>query len=476
MSANIGDSRSHLLSWLNETLHINAKKVEECGSGAIYCQIMDSIYLDVPISKIKFNSKSNYDHLNNFKILQQVFTKHNISKTVPVERLVKCRFQDNLEFLQWIKKYWMENKADDSSYDPEARKKDNVSAQQKPKMRPTITSTNRSTTTTRPSPVSKQSRPTSTALSGSARHPTTSTTRRPTGSIRTSPSTTGVNFNTNSKPNSNNSSSSNLSNSRQTTRQPALNPRTNSRPTSNNGRTSRPNGGLSNSSPSSFKNANATITELQNQIQNLKAQNAKLTSDLDESQDILEKLEEASRSSQIEGKFYFEKLRMIELIAQLYVDTLAGEEQNEIKEDSKDVTIDGEGKSNKKKQPLDYYNLIHQLLMEIQETLYATEEGFQRPTNEDQDVFENEIYEIDNENGVDAHEIYHDDINENQQYSINNNTDINRNHQFDHEDYQLQEFQLREEGLEQDQNQGQFEHRNYAQDHQMSVINDPDTF
>lgn len=25
---------------------------------------------------------------------------------VPVERLVKCKFQDNLEFLQWMKKYW----------------------------------------------------------------------------------------------------------------------------------------------------------------------------------------------------------------------------------------------------------------------------------------------------------------------------------------------------------------------------------
>ncbi len=25
---------------------------------------------------------------------------------IPVERLVKCRFQDNLEFMQWVKKYW----------------------------------------------------------------------------------------------------------------------------------------------------------------------------------------------------------------------------------------------------------------------------------------------------------------------------------------------------------------------------------
>lgn len=34
------------------------------------------------------------------------FTRHNIDRLVPVEQLVKCRMQDNLEFLQWTKRYW----------------------------------------------------------------------------------------------------------------------------------------------------------------------------------------------------------------------------------------------------------------------------------------------------------------------------------------------------------------------------------
>lgn len=34
------------------------------------------------------------------------FTKHKIEKPIPVERLVKCKMQDNLEFLQWTKQYW----------------------------------------------------------------------------------------------------------------------------------------------------------------------------------------------------------------------------------------------------------------------------------------------------------------------------------------------------------------------------------
>ena len=35
-----------------------------------------------------------------------VFSSKGIDRPIPVERLVKCKFQDNLEFLQWTKKYW----------------------------------------------------------------------------------------------------------------------------------------------------------------------------------------------------------------------------------------------------------------------------------------------------------------------------------------------------------------------------------
>lgn len=37
-------SRTDLLAWLNELLQINYTKVEQCGSGGAYCQILDSIY------------------------------------------------------------------------------------------------------------------------------------------------------------------------------------------------------------------------------------------------------------------------------------------------------------------------------------------------------------------------------------------------------------------------------------------------
>ena len=40
----MGESRSELVAWVNELLQINYTKIEQCGTGAAYCQIMDSIY------------------------------------------------------------------------------------------------------------------------------------------------------------------------------------------------------------------------------------------------------------------------------------------------------------------------------------------------------------------------------------------------------------------------------------------------
>lgn len=44
----MGESRSELLAWANELLQINYTKIEQCGTGAAYCQILDSIYRTFP--------------------------------------------------------------------------------------------------------------------------------------------------------------------------------------------------------------------------------------------------------------------------------------------------------------------------------------------------------------------------------------------------------------------------------------------
>ncbi|KAF8934090.1 calponin homology domain-containing protein [Dissophora ornata] len=106
----MSESRADLIAWVNDLLGISYTKVEQLGSGAAYAQIMDSIYGDIPMARVKFASKHEYEYLANYKVLQNSFLLHKVDKTVPMERLMKCKMQDNLEFLQWLKKFW------DSSY------------------------------------------------------------------------------------------------------------------------------------------------------------------------------------------------------------------------------------------------------------------------------------------------------------------------------------------------------------------------
>jgi len=118
----MGESRSELLAWLNELLQINYTKVEQCGTGAAYCQVLDSIYMDLPMARVKMNAKHEYEFIANFKVMQNVFKAKRIDKPIPVEKLVKCKMQDNLEFLQWMKRFWDTNYPG-HPYDPVARRR-----------------------------------------------------------------------------------------------------------------------------------------------------------------------------------------------------------------------------------------------------------------------------------------------------------------------------------------------------------------
>lgn len=97
---------------------------------------------DLPMSRVKFNVNTEYAYLQNFKLLTSevpvclphaslslmnqfcagCFTKHQIERPVPVESLVKCKMQDNLEFLQWSKRYW-DQYYPGGDYDAVARRK-----------------------------------------------------------------------------------------------------------------------------------------------------------------------------------------------------------------------------------------------------------------------------------------------------------------------------------------------------------------
>jgi RP/EB family microtubule-associated protein len=99
--------RVELLNWINEFLSLDYKKVEQACSGVAYCQLMDALYPgQVPLHKVNFGAKFDYEYIKNFGVLQEVFVKLGIDKKVDIPSLVKGKLQDNLEFMQWMKKFF----------------------------------------------------------------------------------------------------------------------------------------------------------------------------------------------------------------------------------------------------------------------------------------------------------------------------------------------------------------------------------
>ena len=77
----------------------------------------------VNMSKVNVNAKSEYEMVNNYKVLQSVFDKLKITRNIEVNKLIKARPLDNLEFLQWMKYYYdCAAGGVESTYDGEERR------------------------------------------------------------------------------------------------------------------------------------------------------------------------------------------------------------------------------------------------------------------------------------------------------------------------------------------------------------------
>lgn len=112
-------SRTELLEWVNRLLAVKLTKVEQCASGAIYCQIVDACNPGtVKMAKVNWMARAEHEFIPNYKILQAAFDRNNIQKHVDVDKLIRAKYQDNLEFLQWMKAMWDREGAGIRDYDP----------------------------------------------------------------------------------------------------------------------------------------------------------------------------------------------------------------------------------------------------------------------------------------------------------------------------------------------------------------------
>ena len=70
MDAGYFCGQNEILKWINETLELQVTKIEALGAGNIYCQLLDSIFPNqVPMSKVNWKAKVEYDFICNLKIL-----------------------------------------------------------------------------------------------------------------------------------------------------------------------------------------------------------------------------------------------------------------------------------------------------------------------------------------------------------------------------------------------------------------------
>ncbi|KJH42519.1 hypothetical protein DICVIV_11494 [Dictyocaulus viviparus] len=111
-------SRHEMLMWVNDCLQSNFTKIEQLHTGAGYAQFTDFLFPgSISLKKVKWNSHLELDWLGNWKLVQTSWKTLGVEKLVPVDKLIKGKFQDNFEFLQWFKKFFDAN-YDGHEYNP----------------------------------------------------------------------------------------------------------------------------------------------------------------------------------------------------------------------------------------------------------------------------------------------------------------------------------------------------------------------
>ena len=106
-------SKNELLSWASKLLGLELTTLEEMGTGAVFCQLLDACHPGtVKLNKVNWKANSETDYISNFKIFQQGLLTNDINKPIDINRLSKGKQYDLNELLQWIYGYYLNSKDD----------------------------------------------------------------------------------------------------------------------------------------------------------------------------------------------------------------------------------------------------------------------------------------------------------------------------------------------------------------------------
>lgn len=118
-------SRTEILEFFNDLLGMSLTKIEQTAMGGVACQVMDYLFPGtVPMKRVNWAARTDFQYVENYKVLQTAFQKNRVQKPIDVDRLVRAKYQDNLEFCQWLKAYFDHCNPPDrgNDYDPLARR------------------------------------------------------------------------------------------------------------------------------------------------------------------------------------------------------------------------------------------------------------------------------------------------------------------------------------------------------------------
>ena len=78
-------SKNDIISWINQILKVNMTKIEQLGTGAILCQLIDAHYSGiVPMQRVSWKARTDHEFIGNLKLLQKALLDLNFKKVVDV--------------------------------------------------------------------------------------------------------------------------------------------------------------------------------------------------------------------------------------------------------------------------------------------------------------------------------------------------------------------------------------------------------